>query len=88
MLKKLFIAGQEGMVGNAILKKLKKNKRFKIIKCARSELDLTNQIKVKNWFKKNKPDIVINTAGRVGGIMDNYQYLDEYIYINTMMILI
>tara|TARA_A100001015_G_C14899237_1_gene675730 strand:+ start:307 stop:1236 length:930 start_codon:yes stop_codon:yes gene_type:complete len=83
--KKIYIAGQEGMVGNAILKKLKKNKRFKIIKCARFELDLTNQIKVKNWFKKNKPDIVINAAGRVGGIMDNYQYLDEYIYINTMI---
>lgn len=85
MIKKLFIAGQEGMVGNAIFKKLKNDKSLKIIKCARSDLDLTNQIKVKSWFKKNRPDIVINAAGRVGGIMDNFKYLDEYIYINTMI---
>ena len=84
MTKKIYIAGQEGMVGSAILKILS-NKNYKIIKCKRSDLDLVNQKQVYNWFKKYKPDIVINAAGRVGGIMDNSNYIDEYIYINTMI---
>ena len=81
MKKKLYIAGQEGMVGSAILKVLKK--KFKIINCLRKELDLVDQNKVDKWFKKNKPDIVVNAAGRVGGILDNATYIDEYIYTNS-----
>ncbi len=81
---KVFIAGQQGMVGSAIYNLLKK-KKFKIINCSRKDLDLTNQHKVENWFKKNKPSIVINAAGRVGGILDNSTYLSDYIYINTMI---
>jgi GDP-L-fucose synthase len=81
---KIYIAGQEGMVGSAILKLIKK-KKFKIINCKRSDLNLVDQQKVEKWFKKNKPDIVINAAGRVGGILDNSKYIDEYIYTNTMI---
>ncbi len=81
--KKIYIAGQEGMVGQAIYKLLKK--KYQIIECKRSQLDLTNQKKVKIWIKKNKPDIVINAAGKVGGILDNSLYPDEYLYINTMI---
>lgn len=83
MKKKIYIAGQEGMVGQAIYKLLKK--KYQIIECKRSQLDLTNQKKVKIWIKKNKPDIVINAAGKVGGILDNSLYPDEYLYINTMI---
>jgi GDP-L-fucose synthase len=81
---KVYIAGQEGMVGSAILKLIKK-KKLKIINCKRSDLNLVDQQKVEKWFKKNKPDIVINAAGRVGGILDNSKYIDEYIYTNTMI---
>ena len=84
MKEKVFIAGQEGMVGSAIYKLLKK-KKFKIINCSRKNLDLTDQKQVDNWFKKNKPNIVINAAGRVGGILDNSTFLSDYIYINTMI---
>lgn len=84
MKTKIYIAGQEGMVGSAILKLIKK-KKFKIINCKRSDLNLVDQQKVEKWFKKNKPDIVINAAGRVGGILDNSKYIDEYIYTNTMI---
>jgi len=80
--KKIFIAGQEGMVGKAIYKLLKK-KKFFIIECNRKNLDLCNQDQVKKWFKKNKPEIVINAAGKVGGILDNSIYKHEYIYKNT-----
>ena len=72
------------MVGSAILKLIKK-KNFKILNCRRSDLNLIDQIQVEKWFKKNKPDIVINAAGRVGGILDNSRFIDEYIYTNTMI---
>ena len=66
MKKKILIAGQEGMVGGAIYKLLKKKKNFHIVDCFRNDLDITNQSKVDNWFKNKKPDIVINAAGKVG----------------------
>ena len=81
---KILIAGQEGMVGKAVYKLLKK-KKFRIIECKRNQLDFTSQQSVENWFKKKKPDIVINAAGRVGGILDNFNFQSDYIYINTMI---
>ena len=81
---KILIAGQEGMVGSSIYKFLKK-KKFKIIECKRKDLDFTNQSSVEKWFKKNKPKIVINAAGKVGGIMDNKNFQSDYIYINSMI---
>jgi GDP-L-fucose synthase len=84
MAHKIYIAGQEGMVGQAVYKAIKKSK-YKIIDCKRTELDLTNQKKVENWFKKNKPSIVINAAGKVGGILDNSLYPNEYLYVNTII---
>ena len=72
------------MVGSSILKLLKK-KNFKIINCKRKDLDFTSQKSVNLWIKKNKPDIVINAAGRVGGILDNSKYQSDYLYINTMI---
>ena len=83
-LKKIFIAGQEGMVGSALFNLLKKN-NLKIINCKRKDLDLTNQDKVEKWFRKNRPDIVINAAGKVGGILDNSLNPADYIYKNTII---
>ena len=73
------------MVGSSIIKLVKKKNSFKILNCRRQDLDFTNQHSVHNWFKKNKPDIVINAAGRVGGILDNSTYQSDYLYINTMI---
>jgi GDP-L-fucose synthase len=84
MKKKILIAGQEGMVGTALYKILKKE-NYKIIDCKRNSLDFTNQENVNKWFKKNKPDIVINAAGKVGGILDNNSFKEEYIYINSII---
>jgi GDP-L-fucose synthase len=83
--KKIFIAGQEGMVGSAVYRLLSSSKNLKIISCRRKDLDFTNKVKVEKWFKKNKPEIVINCAGRVGGIMDNSKYKSDYLYINTII---
>ena len=82
---KVLIAGQEGMVGSAVYKLLKKKKLFKVLKCRRDDLDFTSQSLVEKWFKKNRPHIVINAAGRVGGILDNSKNQSDYLYINTMI---
>ena len=81
---RIFIAGQEGMVGSAIYKLLKKKNYF-IIDCKRKDLDLTDQSKTRLWFKKKTPDVVINAAGKVGGILDNSLYQADYIYLNTII---
>ena len=85
MKKKIFIAGEKGMVGSAVLKLIKKNKRYQVLNSNKKELDLTKQTSVNKWFKKNKPEIVINAAGKVGGILDNSLFKSEYLYINTMI---
>ena len=85
MKKKVLIAGQEGMVGSSIYRNLKNKKNLEIIDCKRKSVDFTNQLSVNNWFKKNKPDIVINAAGRVGGILDNSSFQSDYLYINSMI---
>lgn len=81
---RIFIAGQEGMVGSTIYKLLKK-KRYCIIDCKRKDLDLIDQSKTRLWFKKQKPDVVINAAGKVGGILDNSLHQADYIYRNTII---
>ena len=67
------------MVGSAVLRLLKKEK-YTIINCRRKDLDFLDQSSVDKWFKKNKPDIAVNAAGRVGGILDNLVYQYDYIY--------
>ena len=57
------------MVGSAVYKLLKK--KHNIIDCKRKSLDLLSQSAVDLWFKKNNIDVVINCAGRVGGILEN-----------------
>lgn len=73
------------MVGSAVYTNLKNTKNFKILSCKRNELDFTDKAKVEIWFRKNKPDIVINCAGKVGGILDNSTYQSDYLYINTII---
>ena len=84
MKSKVLIAGQEGMVGSSIYSLLKK-KNFDIIECRRKDLDFTNQLLVEQFFKKKRPNVVINAAGKVGGILDNKNYQSDYIFINSMI---
>ena len=82
--QKIFISGQEGMVGSAVYNLLKK-KNLNIIECKRNFLDLLNQASVDSWFKKNKVDIVINCAGRVGGILENSLKKDLFLNDNILI---
>ena len=79
---KIFIAGGSGMVGSAIKRKLN-NLGFKnIISPDSSELDLKDSNLVFNWFKKNKPNIVICAAAKVGGKFANNTYPGEFLLDN------
>lgn len=81
---KILIAGQEGMAGSAIYKLLKK-KNYKIIECKRKYLDFTDYHKVSSFFKRKKPNVVINAAGKVGGILDNSKYPIDYLNTNILI---
>jgi GDP-L-fucose synthase len=72
------------MVGSAVYNLLKK-KNLNIIECKRNSLDLLNQASVDSWFKKNKVDIVINCAGRVGGILENSLKKDLFLNDNILI---
>ena len=70
----IFIAGHKGMVGSAVLRKLKSKGFSKIIFSEKKKLDLLNQNKVFKFLKKKKPDLVIIAAAKVGGIYHNDNY--------------
>lgn len=85
MLKKnsrIFVAGHNGLVGSAILRRLIFFGYKNIITKNRNQLDLRDQSKVENFFNKNKIDAVINAAGKVGGINANNIYKADFIYDN------
>ncbi len=81
----IFVSGHNGLVGSAVVRRLKFYGYRNIICKSRKELDLKNQQKVFNFFKKNKIDAVINAAGKVGGIYANNKYKADFIYDNIMM---
>lgn len=80
--KKIWIAGHRGLVGSAILKLLKE-KKYNLIYRTKSQLDLRNKHKVFNYIKKNKPDLIILCAGRVGGILANSKNPIDFYYDNV-----
>jgi len=83
--KKIFIAGHKGMVGSALVKHFKKQGVKKLILVTKKKLNLLNNDKVCKFIKNKKPDIIINCAGRVGGILANSKYPVEFLNINIMI---
>jgi len=83
--KKIWITGPRGMVGSAIIRKLSRKKKFKILYESREKLNLLSQQSVALWVKKKKPDIVIMTAAKVGGIYANDNFAGEFIYQNIQI---
>ena len=82
---KIFIAGHNGMVGNAILREFKRNNYQNILTADRNKLDLTNSLEVKRWFKINQPDVVILAAAKVGGIRANNEYPTDFLLYNLQI---
>ena len=83
-----FVAGHKGMVGQAVIRALKKNGYCNqkhggsLITQTKNQLNLTNYSDVSSWFKNNKPNVVIIAAAKVGGIYANYKYPYEFISEN------
>ncbi|CAN8139468.1 GDP-L-fucose synthase [uncultured Thiomicrorhabdus sp.] len=82
---RIFVAGHRGMVGSAIVRQLSQNANNEIITATRSELDLTNQQAVNNFFAERQIDQVYLAAAKVGGIHANNEYPAEFIYENLMI---
>jgi GDP-L-fucose synthase len=82
---KIYIAGHKGLVGSAIFRQLKKKGYKKILTVDKSKLDLTNQSKVYNFLKKEKPKFIFIAAAKVGGIYSNSNYPAEFIHNNLII---
>jgi GDP-L-fucose synthase len=84
-MKKVFVAGHRGMVGAAIVRNLEQRGDIEIITRTRSELNLTEQREVSDFFAENNIDEVYLAAAKVGGIHANNTYPAEFIYENMMI---
>ena len=79
--KKVWIAGHNGMVGSAIMRRLE-SEDCELLTASRDDLDLTRQNEVEEWITTNKPDCIFLAAAKVGGIHANKTYPAEFIYDN------
>ena len=79
---KIFVAGHNGLVGSAIVRRLKDLGYKNIILRNKSSLDLTNQLKVKKFLKKYKPKFIFIAAAKVGGIYSNNKFKADFIFNN------
>ena len=82
--KKIWVAGHNGMVGSAIVRRLE-SEECKILKVNSKELNLLDQNATETWMKKNKPDIIILAAAKVGGIKYNMLNKSSFLYENLMI---
>ncbi|MDB4534631.1 GDP-L-fucose synthase [Vicingaceae bacterium] len=82
---KIYIAGHSGMVGSAIVRKLSSDGFNNLVFKTSSELDLTNQQAVNEFFVAEKPQYVFLAAAKVGGIYANNIYRADFIYQNMMI---
>jgi GDP-L-fucose synthase len=82
---RIYVAGHRGMVGSAIVRRLRNGGYGNIITRTHGELDLTNQLAVSEFMRREKPDHIVLAAAKVGGIQANNIYRAEFIYQNLMM---
>jgi GDP-L-fucose synthase len=83
--KKIYVAGHTGMVGSAITNEFKRKGYKNLILKNYPGLDLIRQSEVEEFFKTEKPEVVIVAAAKVGGILANNTYRAEFIYDNLMI---
>ncbi len=82
---KIYVAGHRGLVGSAIVRNLMAKGYLNIIQKTHKELDLLNQVQVKNFFEKERPEYVILAAAKVGGIHANNTFPADFIYENLQI---
>jgi GDP-L-fucose synthase len=82
---KIFVAGHRGMVGSAIVRKLKAEGYTNLVLRTSAELDLRNQSSVESFFLSEMPEYVFLAAAKVGGILANNTYRADFLYENLMI---
>jgi len=82
---RIYVAGHRGMVGSALVRKLRAESEVEIITRTRQELDLTDQAAVRSFFATEQIDQVYLAAAKVGGIHANNTYPADFIYENLMI---
>ncbi len=82
---KIYIAGHSGLVGSAIVRRLKRGGYDNLVLKTHEELELTDQKAVINFFETEKPEFVILAAAKVGGIYANSTYPAEFVYQNLVI---
>ena len=82
---KIYVAGNTGLVGSAIVKKLKEEGYKNLVFTPYPEYDLRQQEQVEDFFSREKPEYVFLAAAKVGGILANKTYKAEFIYDNMMI---
>lgn len=82
---KIYVAGHNGLVGSAIMRRLKEEGYENIITRSSDELDLRRQEDVEKFFEEEKPEYVFLAAAKVGGIKANDKYSAEFLYDNLMI---
>lgn len=82
---RVYVPGHRGLVGSAIVRRLRQEGFTNVLTATRGELDLRDQAAVNDWFRANRPEYVFMVAGTVGGILANSTRPAEFIYDNLMM---
>lgn len=83
--KKVYVAGSTGMVGSAVCRELGRRGYERVLKTRSSELNLVDQSAVDQYFFRERPQIVVLAAAKVGGILANNTFRGEFIYNNLMI---
>jgi GDP-L-fucose synthase len=82
---RIYVAGHRGLVGSAIVRKLKRDGYTRVIGRTSAELDLRNQQSVQDFFAAEKPEYVFMSAAKVGGIVANNTFRADFLYENLMI---
>lgn len=82
---KIYVAGHRGLVGSAIVRSLERQGYTNVIGRTHSELDLLDQLAVRNFFEAERPDVVILAAAKVGGINANNTAPADFAYENLQI---
>src|SRR6188472_128835 len=82
---RIYVAGHGGLVGSAILRRLRAEGCSQLLTATRDQLDLRDQAAVNYWFRANRPEYVFLVAGTVGGILANSTRPAEFIYDNLLI---
>jgi len=82
---KIYVAGHRGLVGAAIVRKLQSDGYTNLVLKTRTELDLSDQAAVRDFFMNERPEYVVDSAAKVGGIKANMTYPAEFLYENLQI---